>query len=57
MQGLFYTVPIAAADLVKILAVASLVLWVEEFRKWLHRVRDGRDLPRAGRPDPSASGA
>ena len=37
MNSLFHTVPIPAGDLAVIVAVASLVLWVEEVRKFVAR--------------------
>jgi Ca2+-transporting ATPase len=37
LNALFHTVPIAAADLLPLVGVASLVLWVEETRKLLRR--------------------
>jgi len=39
LNELFHTVPIPAFDLLPIVAVASLVLWVEELRKLFVRVR------------------
>ena len=33
LNELFHTVPIAPADLLPLVAVASLVLWTEELRK------------------------
>ena len=39
LNTLFHTVPIVAVDLIYIVAVASLVLWVEELRKLLIRRR------------------
>ena len=39
LNGLFHTVPIPPADLLPIVAVASLVLWTEEVRKLLVRIR------------------
>jgi Ca2+-transporting ATPase len=37
MNRIFHTVPIPAADFFLIGAVASLVLWVEEIRKFFAR--------------------
>ena len=42
MNELFHTAPIALADLLPIVAVASLVLWLEEVRKVFARVRSAR---------------
>jgi len=42
LNKLFHTVPIPLADLLPIVAVASLVLWVEEVRKVFARVRSAR---------------
>ncbi|MDP2367103.1 cation-translocating P-type ATPase [Rhodoferax sp.] len=42
LNELFHTVPIALADLLPIVAVASLVLWTEEARKLFVRVRRTR---------------
>ena len=42
LNELFHTVPIPAADLLPIVAVASAVLWVEELRKLFVRVRRAR---------------
>ena len=42
MNALFHTVPLAAADLLAMVAVASLVLWVEEGRKAIVRLRQRR---------------
>ncbi|MDP1691021.1 MAG: cation-translocating P-type ATPase C-terminal domain-containing protein, partial [Burkholderiaceae bacterium] len=39
LNELFHTVPIPAADLLPIVAVASAVLWVEELRKLFVRLR------------------
>ena len=39
LNELFYTVPIPPADLLPIVAVASLVLWTEELRKLIGRLR------------------
>ncbi len=45
LNELFHTVPIPTADLLPIVAVASAVLWVEEGRKLLLRLRPGRRGP------------
>jgi Ca2+-transporting ATPase len=37
MNRFFYTVPIPPAELCGLVALASLVLWAEEVRKWLFR--------------------
>jgi magnesium-transporting ATPase (P-type) len=42
LNELFHTVPIPTADLLPIVAVASLVLWTEELRKLLVRVKRAR---------------
>ncbi len=42
LNDLFHTVPIAPADLLPIVAVASLVLWTEELRKLFARLRRSR---------------
>ena len=42
LNALFHTVPIRPADLLPIVAVASLVLWTEELRKLFGRWRRGR---------------
>jgi Ca2+-transporting ATPase len=42
LNELFHTVPIPPADLLPIVAVASLVLWTEEARKLVIRVRSAR---------------
>lgn len=39
MNTLFQTVPIDAATLIVLVALASLVLWTEELRKWLRRAQ------------------
>jgi hypothetical protein len=39
LNELFHTVPIPLANLLPIVAVASLVLWVEEARKLVVRLR------------------
>jgi Ca2+-transporting ATPase len=39
LNELFHTVPIPPADLLPIVAVASLVLWTEEARKLFVRIR------------------
>jgi Ca2+-transporting ATPase len=39
MNTLFHTVPISGANFLVITAVASLVLWAEETRKWFARRR------------------
>lgn len=41
LNRLFHTVPMPLADLLPLLAIASGVLWVEELRKWLVRLRPG----------------
>jgi len=51
LNELFHTVPIPPADLLPIVAVASLVLWAEEARKLVVRVRSATahvtpDVPR-----------
>jgi magnesium-transporting ATPase (P-type) len=47
LQRVFHTVPIALGDMFAIGAVASLVLWVEELRKWVVRSNERR-ASRAG---------
>jgi len=42
LNRLFHTVPIPLAHFFLIGAVASLVLWAEEFRKWLVRIAERR---------------
>jgi len=42
LNALFHTTPIAPADLLPIVGVASLVLWTEELRKLLVRMRRAR---------------
>ena len=42
LNDLFHTVPIPPADLLPIVAVASLVLWTEEARKLFVRIRRNR---------------
>ena len=42
LNRLFHTVPIPLADLLPIVAVASGVLWMEEVRKWVVRLRRSR---------------
>jgi magnesium-transporting ATPase (P-type) len=42
MNRLFHTVPIPLTHVFLIGAVASLILWVEEARKWVVRRRDRR---------------
>lgn len=39
LAALFHTVPIPPADLLPLVALASCVLWAEELRKWVVRVR------------------
>lgn len=39
LNGLFHTVPIPVADLLLLGGLASVVLWGEELRKWIVRVR------------------
>jgi Ca2+-transporting ATPase len=39
LNGIFYTVPIPAADFARLILLGSIVLWVEELRKWRVRVR------------------
>ena len=46
LNELFHTVPMPPADLLPIVAVASLVLWAEEARKLFATVR--RDGPASG---------
>jgi magnesium-transporting ATPase (P-type) len=43
LNALFHTVPIAPADLLPLVAVASLVLWAEEGRKLVVRLRRRRN--------------
>jgi magnesium-transporting ATPase (P-type) len=40
LGDIFHTTPIAAEQVVELALVGSLVLWVEELRKWLARRRD-----------------
>ena len=42
LNALFHTVPIAPADLLPLVALASSVLWVEELRKWGARLLKNR---------------
>jgi magnesium-transporting ATPase (P-type) len=42
LNALFHTMPIAPADLLPIVGVASLVLWTEELRKLFARMRRAR---------------
>ncbi len=42
MNTLFYTVPLAPADLLPLLLLASTVLWAEELRKLMARLRQNR---------------
>jgi Ca2+-transporting ATPase len=42
LNELFHTLPIPPADLLPIVALASLVLWVEELRKLFVRVTRAR---------------
>jgi Ca2+-transporting ATPase len=51
LSELFHTVPIPPADLLPIVALASLVLWVEELRKLFVRVWRARRA-RGRRPSP-----
>ena len=39
LNELFHTVPLAPANLLPLIALASSVLWVEEVRKWVYRLR------------------
>ena len=39
MNTLFHTVPLPPAALIALLALTSLVLWAEELRKWVLRLR------------------
>ena len=39
MNTLFHTVPLPPATLIALLALTSLVLWAEELRKWVLRLR------------------
>ncbi len=39
LNALFHTVPLPVGDLVPLIAIASSVLWFEELRKWLVRMR------------------
>ncbi len=39
MNTLFHTVPLPPATLLALLALTSLVLWAEELRKWVLRLR------------------
>jgi magnesium-transporting ATPase (P-type) len=48
MNALFHTVPIPAADLLPMVATASVVLWVEELRKLAMRLRRSRGTAAAG---------
>ena len=41
LNRLFHTVPLPLAELLTLLAIASSVLWVEELRKWVVRLRRG----------------
>jgi magnesium-transporting ATPase (P-type) len=45
MNMLFHTVPLPPASLLPLAALASLVLWVEELRKWVVRRRDAGAAP------------
>jgi hypothetical protein len=40
LGDLFYTTPLTADTLIAIVALASLVLWIEELRKFVVRRRD-----------------
>jgi len=42
MNTLFYTVPLAPAALLPLVALASGVLWAEELRKLIMRLRHGQ---------------
>ena len=53
LNALFHTVPIPPADLLSIVALASVVLWVEEQRKLFVRRRRQGPGPTGQRPDPS----
>ena len=46
LNALFHTVPIAPADLLPLVALASCVLWVEELRKWGARLLKNRSTLR-----------
>ena len=45
LNAMFHTVPLPLATLPLLLAVASVVLWAEEGRKWLARRRAGQAVP------------
>jgi Ca2+-transporting ATPase len=47
MNSIFHTVPFSLKEVVAIGAVASLVLWVEELRKWIVRQRAPVSLSKA----------
>ncbi len=49
MNALFHTVPMDLSQVVMIGAVASLVFWVEELRKWLWRTREATRAVEASR--------
>ncbi len=42
LQRAFHTVPVGATEAIAIAVVASLVVWVEELRKWRARLRTAR---------------
>ena len=44
LQGVFQTEALSAGDLVRLVGMASLVLWVDEGRKWWERRRRGASL-------------
>ncbi len=48
LNGFFHTVPIPAGNLIGLVALASLVLWTEEARKWLGRTSAVRTDPISG---------
>ncbi|KAF7190621.1 Calcium-transporting ATPase 1 [Pseudocercospora fuligena] len=49
LQAVFQTEALSLVDLVKLVFVASSVLWVDEGRKFWERRRKGRSIGRAGR--------
>ncbi|KAI7378926.1 calcium transporter ATPase, partial [Hortaea werneckii] len=48
LQRVFQTEALGVGDLVRLVAMASLVLWVDEGRKWWERTRGGRQMKSAG---------
>jgi hypothetical protein len=50
MNKIFHTVPFSLKEVVAIGAAASLVLWVEELRKWIIRRRERGLGPEAAGP-------